>query len=186
MLLSLFVTVLPVLFLAGLIQRAVAFRRRHVDMDGDPPISKTLFVSSKWAIVLVWAAMVIQSWSNKLSVIDVPGTLTSAALGLWVIGFALLFAGRTGLGDSFRIGSPKERTGLKTTGLYRFSRNPMYVGVYTTLCAAVLSSLNPIVLLVSAYVIAVHHRIVLAEEAQLRRVFGEEYRTYCSRVRRYL
>ena len=186
MLLSLFVTLLPVLFLAGLIQKAVAFRRRHVDMDGEPPISKALFVSSKWAIVLVWAAMVIQSWSNRLSFIDVPSALTSASLGLWILGFALLFAGRSGLGESFRIGSAKESTGLKQTGLYRFSRNPMYVGVYATLCAAVLGTLNPILLLVAVYVIAVHHRIVLAEEVQLRQVFGEEYRTYSTRVRRYI
>jgi len=186
MLLSLFVTVLPVLFLAGLIQRGLAFRRRHVDMDGVPPIPKALFASSKWAIVLVWGAMVFQSWSDTLSFIDVPSIVTTAAIGLWVLGFALLFAGRSGLGDSFRIGSPKERTGLKQTGLYKFSRNPMYVGVYTTLCAAVLRTLNPILLLVAVYVIAVHHRIVLAEEAQLRHVFGQEYQTYCDRVRRYL
>jgi protein-S-isoprenylcysteine O-methyltransferase Ste14 len=186
MLLPLFVTLLPVIFLAGLIQRAVAFRRRHVDMDGEPPISKALFASSKWAIVLVWGAMVIQSWSGKLSFFDVPSLLTSVSLGLWVLGFALLFAGRSGLGDSFRIGSPRERTGLQQTGLYRFSRNPMYVGVYSTLCAAVLCTLNPILLLVAVYVIAVHHRIVLAEEAQLRHVFREEYRTYCGRARRYL
>jgi protein-S-isoprenylcysteine O-methyltransferase Ste14 len=186
MLLPLFVTLLPVLFLAGLIQRALAFRRRHVDMDGDPPIAKALFASSKWAIVLVWGAMVIQSWSDTLSFIDVPSLLTSVSFGLWVLGFALLFTGRSGLGDSFRIGSPKEQTGLTQTGLYRFSRNPMYVGVYTTLGAAVLRTLNPILLLIAVYVMVVHHRIVLAEEAQLRRVFGEEYRTYCSRVRRYL
>jgi hypothetical protein len=54
MLLPLFVTLLPVVFLAGLVQRALAFRRRHVDMDGVPPISKAPFASSKWAIVLVW------------------------------------------------------------------------------------------------------------------------------------
>jgi protein-S-isoprenylcysteine O-methyltransferase Ste14 len=62
----------------------------------------------------------------------------------------------------------------------------MYVGVYLTLCAAVLRTLNPILLLVAVCVIAVHHRIVLAEEAHLRDVFGEEYRTYCGHVRRYL
>jgi protein-S-isoprenylcysteine O-methyltransferase Ste14 len=62
----------------------------------------------------------------------------------------------------------------------------MYVGVYATLCAAVLRTLNPMLFLVAAFVIAVHHRIVLAEEAQLRDVFTPEYRTYCSRVRRYL
>jgi protein-S-isoprenylcysteine O-methyltransferase Ste14 len=62
----------------------------------------------------------------------------------------------------------------------------MYVGVYATLCAAVVGTLNPIVLLAAVYVIAVHHGIVRAEEAQLRRALGEPYRTYCSQVRRYL
>jgi len=185
MLLPWFVTLLPVLFLAGLVQKALAFRRRSIDMDGTPPISKALFVSSKYAIVAVWGAMVIQSWSGRLSFTEVPDLLKSASLGLWCLGFALLFSGRFGLGDSFRIGSPKEGTGLKQSGLYRFSRNPMYVGVYATLCAAVLRTLNPLLLLMAAYVIAVHHRIVLAEEAQLQHVFGQEYRTYCSRVRRY-
>jgi protein-S-isoprenylcysteine O-methyltransferase Ste14 len=186
MLLALFVTVLPVLFLAGLIQKALAFRRRHVDMDGVPPIPKAPFASSKWAIVVVWAAMVVQSWGGPLAFVEVPRAVTAVSLGLWALGFALLFAGRSGLGDSFRIGSPKEPTGLKQSGLYRFSRNPMYVGVYATLCAAVLRTLNPILLLVAGYIILVHHRIVLAEEAHLQQVFGDEYRTYCSRVRRYL
>jgi protein-S-isoprenylcysteine O-methyltransferase Ste14 len=186
MLFPLLVTSLPVLFLAGLILKAAALRRRNIDMDGTPPIPKALFLSSKYAIVIVWGAMVIQGWGGKLSFIDIPRLVTSASLGLWVLGFALLFAGRSGLGDSFRIGSPKESTGLKQSGLYRFSRNPMYVGVYATLCAAVLRTLNPILFLVALFVVAVHHRIVLAEEAHMRDVFGQEYGTYCSRVRRYL
>lgn len=186
MFLPLFVTLLPVLFLGGLIRNALLFRRRKIDMDGEPPISRLPFVSSKYAIVIVWGAMVVQSWGGNLSPVAVPALFKSASLGLWVLGFALLFSGGVGLGDSFRIGSPKERTRLKQTGLYRFSRNPMYVGVYTTLCAAVVRTLNPIVLVVAVYVIAVHHTIVLAEEEHLRRSCGEEYRTYCSRVRRYL
>ena len=186
MLLPLLVTLLPVLFLIGLIQRAVAFRRRHIDMDGDPPISKALFLSSKYTIVLVWGAMAVQSWGVDLSFVDVPGPAKTVSVGLWILGFALLFSGRSILGDSFRIGSPRESTGLKQTGLYRFSRNPMYVGVYTTLCAAVVGTLNPILLAAAAYVIAVHHRIVLAEEKQLRNALGEEYRIYCRHVRRYV
>jgi protein-S-isoprenylcysteine O-methyltransferase Ste14 len=186
MLLSVVVTALPVLFLAGLVRRAQAFRRRHIDMDGHPPISRALFVSSKYAIVAVWAAMVVQSWGGRLAFIEVPNPLEEASLGLWLVGFALLFSGRAGLGDSFRIGSPKESTGLKRTGLYRFSRNPMYVGVDATLCAAVVGTLNPVLLLIAFYVIAVHHRIVIAEEVELARVFGQAYRTYCSQVRRYI
>jgi protein-S-isoprenylcysteine O-methyltransferase Ste14 len=35
-------------------------------------------------------------------------------------------------------------------------------------------------------VVAVHHRIILAEEQHLQKAFGEEYANYCRRVRRYL
>jgi protein-S-isoprenylcysteine O-methyltransferase Ste14 len=186
MFLPLFVTLLPVLFLGGLIQYSLSFRRRKIDMDGEPPISRLAFASSKYAIVIVWGAMVVQHWGGDLAPVDVPNVLKSASVGLWALGFALLFSGRAGLGDSFRIGSPKEHTGLQRAGLYRFSRNPMYVGVYATLCAVVVRTLNPIVLLVAVYVIAVHHQIVLAEEEHLKRAFGDEYRDYCSEVRRYL
>jgi protein-S-isoprenylcysteine O-methyltransferase Ste14 len=183
---SLVVTLPPALFLFVLFGGGALFRRRRIDMDGTPPIGKPLFLTSKYAIVLLWAAVVSQSWGVRLSPVVVPGLLAKVALGLWAFGFALLFIGRLGLGDSFRIGSPREATRLRVNGLFRFSRNPMYLGVYATLLAAVLYTLNPAVLLVAAFVIAVHHRIVLAEEGHLRGVFGEEYTDYCHRVRRYL
>jgi protein-S-isoprenylcysteine O-methyltransferase Ste14 len=105
---------------------------------------------------------------------------------LWAAGYLLLFIGRFGLGSSFRIGSPREPTGLKVTGLFAWSRNPMYIGVYATLVAAVLYTLNPILLVAALFVMAVHHRIVLAEERYLASAFGSEYTNYCRRVRRYL
>jgi protein-S-isoprenylcysteine O-methyltransferase Ste14 len=40
--------------------------------------------------------------------------------------------------------------------------------------------------LLGAFIVAVHHRIVLAEEGRLRSTFGEDYAAYCRRVRRYL
>ncbi len=183
---SLVVTLPPGLFLVLLFGGGARFRRRKIDIDGTPPIGKPLFLTSKYAIILVWAAAVSQSWGVRLSPVAVPGLLAKVALGLWVFGFALLFIGRLGLGDSFRIGSPKEATRLRVNGLFGLSRNPMYVGVYATLLAAVLYTLNPVVLLVAAFVISVHHRIILAEEEHLRGVFGEEYADYCRRVRRYL
>jgi protein-S-isoprenylcysteine O-methyltransferase Ste14 len=89
-------------------------------------------------------------------------------------------------GNSFRIGSPKESTRLKVDGIYRFSRNPMYLGVYATVLASVLYTLNPFLFFLAIFVIAVHHKIVLAEEEHMRKVFGKEYVDYCHRVRRYL
>jgi protein-S-isoprenylcysteine O-methyltransferase Ste14 len=180
------VMVFPVLFLAVLFGGGALLRRRNIDMDGEPPIDKRIFYVSKYAILGLWGATVVQSWGVSLSLVGVPGWLRGVSLFLWVGGFALLFIGRLGLADSFRIGSPKENTRLKVDGLFQFSRNPMYLGVYATLLACVLYTLNPVVLAVAIFVVAVHHRIVLAEEQHLQKAFGAEYAAYCGRVRRYL
>jgi protein-S-isoprenylcysteine O-methyltransferase Ste14 len=62
----------------------------------------------------------------------------------------------------------------------------MYVGVYATIAASFLYTLNPFIILPGLFVIAVHHTIVLAEERHLRTAFGREYAEYCSRVNRYV
>jgi protein-S-isoprenylcysteine O-methyltransferase Ste14 len=183
---SVVVTIFPVVFLVLLFGGGALLRRRNIDMDGEPPIDKRVFYTSKYAILGLWAAMVVQGWGVNLSLVKAPGWLRWVALFLWVAGFLLLFIGRLGLADSFRIGSPKETTRLKVGGLFQLSRNPMYLGVYATILAGVLYTLNPVVLLAGVFVVAVHHRIVLAEEQHLQKAFGEEYANYCRRVRRYL
>jgi protein-S-isoprenylcysteine O-methyltransferase Ste14 len=183
---SLAVTVLPVLFLIVLFGGGELFRRRAIDMDGDPPINRIPFYVSKYSIVILWIAMILQSWRIDLSFTPVPEQMRWISLGLWILGFGLLFSGRFRLGESFRIGSPKEQTSLQMKGLFRFSRNPMYVGVYATLLAAVMYTLNPILLLVGIFIVIVHHLIILAEEQYLRNAFGGEYDESCRRVRRYL
>ena len=176
----------PVIFLIILFGGGSFFRRRNIDMDGEPPINRTIFLSSKYLIIIVWLAMVLHSWGINLSFFNPPSFVKQLSLVFWVFGFSLLFIGRFSMGNSFRIGSPKENTGLKVNGLFRFSRNPMYLGVFTTLLASVLSTFNPLLLLVVIYIIAAHHKIALAEEKYLQKAFGEEYLAYCSRVRRYL
>jgi protein-S-isoprenylcysteine O-methyltransferase Ste14 len=180
------VTILPVLFLLVLFGGGAALRRKHIDMDGQAPIHRPVFLTSKYAIVLVWGAMVARSWGAPLQFVEGPLASRWAGLFLWAAGFLVLFAGRFGLGSSFRIGSPKEATRLKVDGLFRLSRNPMYLGVYATLLGSVLYTLNPIVLVVAVFIAVVHHRIVLAEERYLADAFGAEYADYRRRVRRYL
>ena len=90
------------------------------------------------------------------------------------------------MGSSFRLGTPKEQTRLKVEGLFRLSRNPMYVGMYATMVASALYTLNPVVILLGAFVIAIHHSIVLAEEEHMQKMFGQEYLEYRNRVRRYI
>jgi len=180
------VTVLPVCFLIVLFGGGAAFRRRAIEQDGEAPINRALFYTSKYSILVVWGAMVLRSWGVGLSPVEAPAALAGIVLALWVLGFALLFLGRLELGGSFRLGVPRERTSLKVGGLFRFSRNPMYLGVFATIAASILFTLNPFVLVLGAAVVAIHHRIVLAEEERMRTTFGQEYVDYSRRVRRYV
>lgn len=180
------ITILPAGFLIVLFGGGALFLRRKIEQDGEAPINRTLFYAGKYSILLIWGAMVVQGWGITISLVDVPRALQLIALLSWVCGFAFLYLGRFTMGDSFRLGTPREDTRLRTGGLFRMSRNPMYVGVYLTIGASALYTANPLVVLAGVFVIAVHHRIVLAEEKHMGNVFGREYQNYCSRVKRYI
>jgi protein-S-isoprenylcysteine O-methyltransferase Ste14 len=180
------VTALPVMFLIVLFGGGSLFRRRNIDMDGEAPINRIIYLSSKYLIVIIWVTMVLHSWGISLSFFNPPNFFKPLSSIFWIVGFLLLFSGRFNLGNSFRIGSPKESTTLKMNGLFRFSRNPMYLGVFATLLAPIFYTLNPLLLLIVIFIIAVHHKIVLAEEKYLKKYFGEEYVSYCGEVRRYI
>jgi protein-S-isoprenylcysteine O-methyltransferase Ste14 len=181
---SILVTILPVLFLILLFSGDKLVK--GIDIGGKPPINKAIFLSSKYVIVLLWAVMAIHSFGVDISMIRLPILVKYISLILWFSGFTILFAGKSGLGESFRIGQPNESTTLKTGGLFRFSRNPMYLGVYATVFAVILYAANLAVLLVGLYVLVAHHLIVLAEEKYLKLTFGKKYKGYCRSVRRYI
>jgi protein-S-isoprenylcysteine O-methyltransferase Ste14 len=76
---------------------------------------------------------------------------------------------------------------LATGGPYHFTRNPMYVGMallYIGL-ALVLNTAWPLVFLPLVLLI-IDAAVIRREERYLISAFGEEYRAYCSRVRRWL
>jgi protein-S-isoprenylcysteine O-methyltransferase Ste14 len=183
---AMLVTILPVGFLIVLFGGGALFNKRKIEQDGEAPINRTLFYASKYSILVLWGAMVIQSWGISISFGEVPRFLQLVALLLWVAGFVLLYLERFRMGDSFRLGTAKEETSLKADGLFRLSRNPMYVGMYATITASAFYTLNPVVILLAAFVIAIHHTIVHPEEVHMQKVFGREYVDYCRRVRRYI
>lgn len=109
-------------------------------------------------------------------------------IGLGAAGFLILLAA-AGLfvraGTNIQPHHPT--TALVTGGLYRFSRNPIYLGatlVYLGLAAG-LASLGVLVLL-PAVLAALHLGVIRREERYLEEKFGEAYRDYKARVRRWL
>ena len=76
---------------------------------------------------------------------------------------------------------------LVTVGLYRYSRNPMYVAVLTVLTGwAVCFGLRSLWIYAVCVAIAFHLRIILAEEPRLGKTHGEGWTTYRARVPRWL
>ncbi len=100
---------------------------------------------------------------------------------------ALMLAAQLDLGASWRVGIDEgARPGLVTGGLYRYSRNPIYVAMLTALLgfALLLPSWISLGLLVGAGLGIRRH--VRDEEAYLARTYGEEYRRYAARVGRFV
>jgi protein-S-isoprenylcysteine O-methyltransferase Ste14 len=95
-------------------------------------------------------------------------------------------------GGSFRrVGTPlipfRQPEALVVTGLFRYTRNPMYLGMLLLLIGVAWSTgtLSPW-LIPPLFVVIIHYRFILGEEALLREVFGDDYSRYRSKVRRWL
>ena len=82
---------------------------------------------------------------------------------------------------------PQKTRHLVTTGLYRFSRNPMYLGMAIILIGLSVLLGNWLCLaLVAMFILYVGHFQIRLEERALLAHFGSEYQHYCQQVRRWL
>jgi protein-S-isoprenylcysteine O-methyltransferase Ste14 len=82
---------------------------------------------------------------------------------------------------------PANASSLVTSGIYRFTRNPMYVGDVLILLAVVVFFSHPLGLAgVVLFVAWMNLLQIPAEERALRERFGEAYDAYCARVRRWI
>lgn len=76
--------------------------------------------------------------------------------------------------------------GFADNGLFRVSRNPMYVSYLLVLLGIATLAASPAMLALALGFQAAGHRLVLAEERWCRERFGDPYEEYMGRTRRYL
>ena len=142
------------------------------------------------AFVFLFFALLMYGLASGLSVgyFDFYGRLNFSALLLIlgvVIGLISLYQfykAKTSVDPR----SPTKATKLVTGGVYRFTRNPMYLAMLLLLLALGLKLGNAFNAITAAFFVAYMNRFQIEpEEETLSDLFGKEYKTYCTAVRRW-
>ena len=147
----------------------------------------------KAVFALIVAAVIAYSSSSRVYEYLVPITWMQHP-GFKIIGLILLLVSlvwtllaQSRMGKSWRIGiDVKHRTELIRGGVFRFSRNPIFLGMMATIMGLFLVIPNALTLVVLALGIVLIQIQVRLEEEYLRDVHGEHYIEYCRKVRRWL
>jgi protein-S-isoprenylcysteine O-methyltransferase Ste14 len=120
---------------------------------------------------------------------SITSTLASAmGVLLLVLGFLLrLWAVVHFYNHNMRVISLEPQGSLVTAGPYRYSRNPLYLGanVFCFFGAALLFG-SPAALIMTAVHLPFMNLLIRREERQLEQKFGDPFRAYKKRVRRWL
>ena len=139
-----------------------------------------------WGLAVI--AGLVLNWLAPLPFL--PAALPAGWLGATVFVLALALVAWA-IVTIARAGSNVPTNLLTTTivesGPYRFTRNPIYLGMFLGLIrlAIAFDNLWPLVMLVP-FVLVIRYGVVGRKEAYLDRKFGDIYRGYRSRVRRWL
>ncbi len=145
-----------------------------------PPLLLTLILGVlMWLLSLCLPTMAVPNlFRISISVLILGAGLVVLVLG--VISFK--FAGTT-----VNPMSPDSTSSLVTSGVYRFTRNPMYLGFLLFLVAwgLFLSSLYSLLLSV-LFVFYINKFQITPEEKQLEAVFGKEFKLYVAQVNRWI
>lgn len=159
---------------------------------GKPTIQPALFYSSKFLLFTVWALFgVIAVFPEYRHIVpfliqnQIPEVQKLMSAVFLIPANLIIVPAYLSMGLITNIGLPTGKHELRTGGIYRISRNPMYASFIFLNTATFLFLPSILLLIVMLYGMVVHHFIILGEEKFLDREFGSEYQKYKSKVPRY-
>ena len=147
-----------------------------------------------WLAVTAWVAIGVlwflrPGFLPRVLPLADPPSVAVQILGLLaaLIGTALMVGGVVSLGMAFRTSvDHAERTRLVTSGIYRFCRNPIALGLLLNGWGTALLTQTLAAAAVAALLHAGNRLRIFFEEDHLRRTLGAHYEAYCARVGRFL
>ncbi len=142
---------------------------------------ETLMSIATVGIVAAQLMSILFGWNHM----PTSARFTGFCLGL--LGDLIFLLAVLQMKDSWRAGIPdQDKTKLVTTGIYRFSRNPAFLGFDFMYLGVMLMYFNGLTVLFTIYAVVMLHLQILQEEKYLSTTFGEEYQAYQKQVFRYL
>ena len=83
---------------------------------------------------------------------------------------------------------PETSTSLVTSGIFKYTRNPMYLGLTSILLASCFyfSSLLGIIVYVPLFILYITVFQIIPEEEMMKGLFNDEFLDYCAKVRRWI
>lgn len=175
-----------ILVIAAIVPRIIQ-KVKKIETVGCIGINKKLFFLGKISLFTSFILIHVQLGIVNLSLFPKNDVFFWICVALVGIGVMLFASAIIRLGTfSLRVGLAQESTSLRTTGVYRFSRNPMLLGLYLIAIGSAIYVQNPINWMLVIIALTIHHKIILAEEVFLENRFGDEWTKYRNRVRRYI
>ena len=172
-------------FAKMLVQGQKGIRTNQIGRGSKPPETRRVeqvmgIATIVIVMVEVWSIVFDRRWSAS-------AWLTAAGLCIAAAGVLIFVLAMCAMRDSWRAGiSRSEQTELVTDGIYRFSRNPAFLGFDLMYIGVLTAFFNIPLLCITALTVVSLHRQILQEERFLLTVFGERYAAYCAHTCRYL
>jgi protein-S-isoprenylcysteine O-methyltransferase Ste14 len=159
---------------------------------GRPTIQPLFFYSGKFLLFGVWALFatiaVFPEYRNSVPFLIqdfIPDVQKLLAVVFLIPANLIIVPAYLSMGLVTNIGLPTGKHELRTSGIYKISRNPMYSSFFFMNTATFLFLPSILLLIVMVYGMIVHHFIILGEEKYLEKEFGNDYKKYKSSVPRY-
>lgn len=144
-----------------------------------PPLVGVVVAAAMWGLASFQPLLHIPPFVRQAAV----AAFAAAGVAFDVLGLVAFRRARTTVNPL----KPGKASALVTRGIYKLTRNPMYVGIalLLTAWACHLSALWPFLGPV-LFVLYINRFQIEPEERVLKALFGEEYTAYAARVRRWL
>ena len=167
----------------GLVQKRRGIQTRQIGRRKEKEIHTVETLMS----VATLGAPIAQLMSIALGWNHLPSGARFTGFLIGMLGDTIFLLSVLCMKDSWRAGIPdKDKTELVTTGIYRYSRNPAFLGFDFMYVGVLLMYGNLLTLGFSIFAMVMLHLQILQEERYLVNTFGAPYQEYCRHVFRYL